>query len=552
MKLSPYSLLIVLLIFFASCSKKSNVPVPVDAGFVMHINGSSLLSKVSWDEFKQGELYKTASEEIHDEFQSKILSNPDSTGIDLKGDAYIFTRSMSRGGYIALTCAIKDEKQFSEFMARATEDKIVKEAGLSVIKDRDNVFTWNNERMVLISNSPNINSNPFTKMGSSANSRYPEDSLVKFASEIYTLKGSNSVGSNKKFTAMMKEPGDMHFWINSGKAYGSSLPAMLSITKLSVLMDGNYTTATLNFDNGKIDINSKTYYNKELTELYKKYGSKNIDESMFNKIPSGNVTGVLAINYPPEGLKAFLTLLGLDGLINMYLSEIGYSIDEFVKATKGDLMFAVTDLVTKEQEVRYGTGPMDVYKTQKPDAKMLFAASVNDETAFQKLITIVTEKINEGGPRVTAMAEKIPYQLKNGWFVAGDSVSVHSFGTGNTSHSFASKFSGHSIGMFVDVQKIITGLNGFYTDSTSRLIADRSAKFWQDVMIYGDIKNEEGIAHMEINLVDKNTNSLKQLNDYLGAIAKEVKAKEDKAKTDMESLVPPPVIDSTKIVPKTK
>src|SRR5262249_39529123 len=162
---------------------------------------------------------------------------------------------------------------------------------------------------------------------------FPADSLFKFAQEVYDLKGKRSIGSNSKFASLLKEKGDAHFWVNTGAMYGGSMPEMLSmISKINLLLEDNYTAATLNFEDGKIVLDTKNYYNKELVGLYKKFSSKNVNEALLKKIPSQNTAAVMAVSFPPEAIKAFVQLLGIDGLINIFLGKEGISIDDFAKA----------------------------------------------------------------------------------------------------------------------------------------------------------------------------------------------------------------------------
>lgn len=71
MKLSIKSLSLIitsiLLLALSSCSKKASVPVPEDAFFVLHIDGASLNSKLSWDEIKKSEWFK----KVYDEAQRR-------------------------------------------------------------------------------------------------------------------------------------------------------------------------------------------------------------------------------------------------------------------------------------------------------------------------------------------------------------------------------------------------------------------------------------------------------------------------------------------------
>lgn len=552
---TPYLLLAALVILFASCSKKAKILVPEDAAIVVHINGASLNSKLSWDEIKQSKWYKIAYRETKDDLSKKILDNPEVSGIDIKSDAYFFVKVQGRNAYTGFTCSIKDEKAFAAFMAKTTEGKPAgKEGDLSIIASGDNVLTWNSSHFVFIGSNSHMRAH--FNFGDDYNprkrQRLTEDSLIKFAKAIYDLKNSESIASNGRFSDLMNEKGDIHLWMNTGKLYGGSLPAVFSLTKASTLFEGNATAAALNFDNGKISIDGKTYYNKELAELHKKYSRKNIDENMLKKIASDNVAAVIAMNYPPEGLKAFLNILGVDGLINMFLGQSDFGIDDFVKANKGDLMLAVSDFEFGEKEIKLDMGDKDyTYKITKPDAKILFATSVNDKASFEKLITLLRGKMGEESGFENKIAGKIRYKLLDNWFIAGtDSGQVNSFSTTNIDQPFIKKISGHPMGGFIDIQKFITGSKpSMESDSSVLRIADESLKYWQDIVFYGgEYKNGGTESHIEINLVDKSTNSLKQLSGYFGLIAKTMKEKEDAYRNWGDE----PKMDTMLVAPKSK
>ena len=527
MKLKPIGLLFpaLLLVVLVSCSKKSNVPVPADAGFVVHINGKSLSSKLSWEEIRQSEWYKLAYEKSTDSLAKQVMNDPASSGIDIEADTYIFMKARGRGAYSALVGSLKDEKTFAAFMEKAMKGKpATREGELSVIRSDKSVMTWKGNRFVMVTDIPDYNVSQDMMGGpnpdmQAPNPGFPADSLAKFASEVYEIKGSSSVGNNEKFASMLQEKGDAHLWINAKGLYGGSLPSILALTKVSLLFDGNVTAATVNFDNGKITLDGKSYYNKELEALYKKHKMVNIDESMLKAISSQNVAAVVAINYPPQGLKEFLTLLGLDGLINMALGQ-DYTIDEFVKANKGDVLFAVSDFgVTGMNPMDSAMGNMG-HTSHKFGAKFLFATSVNDRPAFEKLMSVIQKKLGQTPEAATAMG-RIPYQLKDKWFVAGnDSLTISSYGTSSQDHAFISRISGHPMGGYVDIQKFINGGRPAM-DSAAQQIADQSLKTWQDIVFHGgEFKGDATLSHFEINLVDKNTNSLKQLNAYLGFVAR--------------------------------
>jgi hypothetical protein len=70
------------------------------------------------------------------------------------------------------------------------------------------------------------------------------------------------------------------------------------------------------------------------------------------------------------------------------------------------------------------------------------------------------------------------------------------------------------------------------------------SNIWEDMVMYGgETKNGASISYFEINMVDKNVNSLKQLNGYFNSIAKGYKnsmESDDMRFRGMDTTVAPP------------
>ncbi len=553
-KLSVVAILLVTAA--ASCSKKkSGIPVPADAAFVLHIDGKSIGSKLSWEEVKKGEWFKTAMEEADDATAKAILNDPDESGLDLNSDSYFFVAPRGRGGYTGFVTNLKDVKKFEALAAQMAEGAAIKKDGdISILpNDDDNaVVTWKGNRLVFIADNPEMSSN--AAFGEGRGRSIAIDSLADIAKEIHGLSGKKSLGNNSKFASLLDNKGDMHFWAN-GSAFGAgSLPGPLAMTNMTLLFEDNISTGTLTFDNGKITVKGKSYYNKDLAAIYKKYPMKNLDEGMLKKIP-GNAAAVLALNYPPEGLQEFIRVLGVDGLLNIFLSQAGFSIGDFVAANKGDILLAVSDFTVAEREVTIpmGEGEPYVYKDTKPDAKFLFATSVNDKAAFEKFMGVLRQQIDKNGEGASdAISNMVPYQLKDNWFVAGnDSSAVNNFFTSNANHPFISKIAGHPAGGYIDVQKFLSGSRSAAgQDSTSQAMLNEAVKYWQDIVFYGgEFKNDATETYAEINMVDKNTNSLKQLNSFFSFMANTmINQRKKMMMYDEEVEMPPPAMEDSPVV----
>lgn len=539
----------------SSCGKKAaDVLIPEDVAMVLHINAASLSSKLTWDEIKNSEWFKMASKEgPTNDIQKKIMENPESSGIDLKSDMYLYMQIRANNSYVVVQGKIKDVKAFEATIKNVSDKKtedstgeIKKEGSFSYMGDEDGCLIWTNDRFIIVGNAGDFQSSQ-NIFGTRKKIKITIDSILKYTKDLYGLKQKNSITNDKRYASLASEKGDIHFWLNSSSLIKSSMPAGLDLFKAASLLEGNVTGYTVNFENGKITANTKSWFNNELGALMKKYKPGNLNTDMLKRIQGKELSVVFAMNYPPEGLKEFLKLFGVDGMINGFIGEVGLTIDDFVKANKGDLLFAVSDFSVRDTQMRLeGMGKNDFgFSTPRPDANVLFATSINDKPSFDKMIDVLKTQISKnGGAKDLAM---IKYTVKDNWFIASNvQESLDGFAAGNTTdHSFIGKISGHPMGGFIDFQKLSSGIKTKQLGGTEKIFTSDN-KVWENMVFYGgEMKEGAFVAYMEVNLFDKNTNSLKQINSYMNTVAKTTQEEMNRRMNDfdrslMDSIPPKP------------
>lgn len=511
------------LLFFTSCknSTTTGISIPKDASIAVHINSSSLSSKLSWEEIKSTNWFKEMYSEAKDSLAQKILTDPENSGIDTKSPLAFFMKKQGKGGYGVFEGTVKDATTFEAFLKKANPSADVKKEGEWSFINTNNkgVVSWDGSRFAFIVDMPMMGMSGPYAYASTADASFPVDSLKKFVTGVLKLDNDNSLNDDERFTALLKEEGDVHLWMNSEKLYSGMVGGVMSMMKLNSLFEGNVSASTLNFDAGKITMKSKQYYGKELTDLIKKYEPKPIGAEVINRIPSQNVIGAFVMNYPPEGWKAFIKMAGFDGMINAFLGKYNYNFDELMAAYKGQMLIAATDLTMKQEKQTF-EGTDYTHTSVKPDVTMLFALSVNNKASFDKLIGIAqSEMNNEGGQQALS---KISYKVNNDWFAisnSGETVDKFLAG-GNNNVPFADKIGGHPIGFYIDIQKIMKSSQPTVTEAPSLSALEASMKLWQDVvMTGGEIKDGAMTAEFTVNLIDKKTNSLKQINQYIEQLA---------------------------------
>ena len=497
-------------ICLSSCKNgKTGLFVPKDATFVLQINTPSLTSKLSWKEITASKWFQDMQSETHDSLSKKLMENPDVSGIDTKEGFAFFMKKQGYGAYTALEGTLNNSLAFEIFNKARTHGATVHQEGdLRYMYSEDHsLMSWKDSKFIYISDASAAM--PAGQMSEHHDGHYfATDSLKKFTLDLFALNSSNSNENDEHFQSLMKENGDLQLWMN-GNSFIQSMPGngLASLFALNPVFQGNVATMTVSFDAGKISMKAKQYYGKEMTAVMDKYPMKPVTKDLVNRIPGQNISGVFVMNYPPEAIKEYLRLANLDGMANGFLGQYNYSLDELIQATKGQMVLALTNFSLGQPSVPTAENP---YQRPNVDIQYLLAVSVNNKPSFDKLVQLAVSKVPD-----TTLLSKVSFKVTNDWFAFSNSQNnVDAFISGaNNNVPFADKITGHPFGFYIDIQKILQGMNGATHDNSGAMAA--SLATWKDfIMTGGDYKDGVSTANMEINLVDQSTNSLKQLNQY--------------------------------------
>ena len=511
----------------ASCSKTNTQGkmIPKDAAVVIELDGKSLTDKLPWSEIKQNALFMemNADTTLPPTLKS-LLNNPDNAGIDTKADLLFFVVKDSVGGYIGFEGNVKDEKTFKTFNEEVTKNGTPSEKdGVNFISKYPVCVGYTKEKFVYIFDAPQLAQmdelNRRMKMDSITLKKVSGRDIGAVCKAIFALQESNSLAKDEKFSRLLKETGDIRFWINGEQLSKSAASAgVLAMVNLDKFYKGYVNTGTLNFGNGKMLMKAKTYASEDIVNLFKKYSGGKIDEEMIKHMPGKDVMAIMAFNFKPEAIRDLVKMTGLDGLINMGVQKLGFTMDDFIKANKGDIVLGLSDLVLKTDTTTYNfkDQPKNMSMRPKPDFNFIFSASIGDKNAFNKIV----EAGRKIGSTQFSDSSKMPiaYNLNSNYFVMSNTKqnADQYLAKASTNFDFISNISGEPFGGYINIQSLLKAFGSMATkDSSAKIAYDASLKMWDNVLWKGGNYSDGGIQQtVEINLVDKTTNSLKQLNAY--------------------------------------
>jgi hypothetical protein len=534
----------MIIFLFSSCGKRNEAGkmIPSDALFVTQVNIKSLNNKLSWDEIKKTSWYqKVYSDSSTPDWRRKILDNPSASGIDFDEGLTFFVAKNAGTEYFAAEGKLKSEKDFEQFNKNFNPSQTAKKEGninVLILKD-NNVVGWNDDHFIYVMN-PETTSSQMYKWRDSSNfqNTVPVDKSAELSSickNLFSLKSDSSLSKNDHFASLLKENGDIHVWQNSEAIIkSSSALGMLGMLKLDAFTKDNFSTYTVNFDKGKIVVDQKIYASKELTDIVKKYTGNSINMDMIKNIPSQNVLGLFAFNFKPEGITELIKLTGADGIVNSYAQELGFTLYDFSKATDGNWLLSFSDF------------KMNPDTLNKPSLNYVLSAGIGDKASLQKIIDAAKKTTSQLGKD-----SAVNYVMNDKVIAFGSSTSfANQYLAGNNNKfDFADKISGHPVAFYLDIHKILTEFSTLKTDHADRKeMLNESLNTWNNIIASGGEFKDNGFTfHAEINLINKDTNSLKQLSNYLDNMYKINEARKDRSTAKLDSLLVPPPIDTVNV-----
>ena len=529
------------MLLMVSCKKKNEAGkfIPGNAAAVAVFDGVSLTKKLSWEEIKQGEMFKQAYlDSSLSQMAKSVMDNPENTGLDVKNNITVFVVKDSSGGYGAVTGIIKDAAKFKNYLTATVKDGVASTSGkIQFITKDDYTLSWNEDRFYMVSEIKGLANNPML-----GGMDFPTDSirdmdsviipvkstmnLTAIAEKLYQIEAKNSLTENEKFGEVMSKEGDIKFWINvealQSNSMGMAAMAMLNVGKLT---KDSYYTGVANFEDGKVVMDIMSYSGKELSALWKKYEGDDMDTKIIAQSPIKDPAVLISMNYQPKGLKALLELTGLEGFANLGATKFGFTVDDFINGQNGKMLIVIGD-VTKDS-------------SGKMEPKGFFTVGIKDKVAFAKIIAAAKK---EAG---MVPAGKAEYAVNDNNFAIGTPgiATAYLNGKSNNNYTFLDRIKGGPVGGFINIDYL---LNNTRSSTNPTAMDSLNVAMWDNIVFNGGKFVDGGITqHLELNMKDKKTNALKQLNTYINKMAVEEKKRKElmeKEGPKMDEVVAAPVM----------
>ncbi|RPE13694.1 DUF4836 family protein [Chitinophaga lutea] len=531
----------IAVLLLSACSKapEQGKHIPKTAALVLGINSKQIQEKLVTEGLTVDKLFEAVQQKDTSNEMAKALKEAENSGVDLKGDVFVAMVPGDKGnGYVMAVAKLKDAAKFETFLKEKSKKEIKAGKDFKFMEDEDGAVGFNNETIIGVfsfdankfgGDAYGPENDPFAALGDSAAPAAPKAPEKANAPEIldglFHLKADESVGTIESFKAVQKEKGDVLFWMSSEQIYAfnpgtpSGVAALVS-TNVKKLTAGSFQTAAVHFENGKIKVNSNAYAGTEMKEIMKKYPMEKVNMSMLETYPSDNVLGFVLMNFDLRMLGDILKLVGMDGFANMGLAEAGITLDDVLKAFKGEFALIGSDFSVVSQPSAWDS----TYKTTKPQAKWVFNLKVGDKAAFEKIMSspriapMFTKKGNEYVPNEGLSGEMGVSISNERILLSSDAELMAAYAAGKgkvkLDEGIESKAKGNVMSMYFSIEKMVNNIPAEEMKVPDSVLNDIKGLLKDFTVATEPYNGTSQKSTIELNFKNEGQNTLVQLANF--------------------------------------
>jgi hypothetical protein len=343
-----------------------------------------------------------------------------------------------------------------------------------------------------------------------------------------------SLASVEQFTDMFSEKADGYLFTSSNSSVEALKKTPFNLPKLEELLKDNYTAATLHFEQGKMRIQSTNYFNPTLSSLLRQYAGPVVNWSLVNDYPEGEINMLALASFQPALIGGILQHLELKSFADNFLNKSGLTLDEALKAFKGEIAVVVSDLSVQEPDPMKRKDELTLQRGL-PGGKLLVRLPVGEKASYLKLMETGVKNgwlVKKGttyrsAPEFSALGSFLIADEQNIYIASDSSVYSNYLAAAGKKNKFLNSTSFQSYNaastlFYINIASTIRGLTKADDSYTFHQASSIIASTVKEMTISSDNFDGKSVHNnMELTMQDAKTNSLVSLTKMMSALEKE-------------------------------
>ena len=316
-----------------------------------------------------------------DKEKMKLFMNAKDNGIDIEKPMYMMTDKEKDQFAFSFIGWLDDQAKFETNFSKISETKITIDKAKNLIYSDKNLIGSIKDDMIVLSRTAG---NPMGNlMGGGYAPSGEGEATEKFYTEFWTRKPTEKEALIAQVTKSLEADADMSAWVNVYAVVNTLSRGYVETLAVNKLLLDAGVGVNLNFDKGKIDFKTNTFFNEEMQKLVEKYyDGKGVDYDIVRNIDVDKAKMYSVGFFSVDFLKYFVKEAGFEPIANQVLESKGLTLEDITAALNGKYAFAAF----QEQPV----DPNDPYAYPKPSG--VFALGINGDKANKIIDMIVADE----------------------------------------------------------------------------------------------------------------------------------------------------------------
>lgn len=343
-----------------------------------------------------------------------------------------------------------------------------------------------------------------------------------------------SLATVEQFTDMFSEKADGYLFTSSNSSVEALKKTPFNLPKLEELLKDNYTAATLHFEQGKMRIQSTNYFNPTLSSLLRQYAGPVVNWSLVNDYPEGEINMLALASFQPALIGGILQHLELKSFADNFLNKSGLTLDEALKAIKGEIAVVASDLSVQEPDPMKRKDELTLQRGL-PGGKLLVRLPVGEKASYLKLMETGVKNgwlVKKGttyssAPEFSALGSFLIADEQNIYITSDSSVYNNYLAAAGKKNKFLNStqfqsYNAASTLFYVNIASTIRGLTKADDSYTFHQATSIIASTIKEMTISSDNFDGKSVHNnLEVTMQDAKTNSLVSLTKMMSALEKE-------------------------------
>ena len=373
--------------------------IPNDVDIIITSNAKNLFELITISDIDTNFLGEMILKDVNrgkDEQRTSI----EDLGIDVKSNAYYFSKHINNIGFHSFFVELKNKKQFEANFSERKLEKIETEKGYSYIKGYSNITIWNDNYLLLIKGKTSMEEKGF-------------ESVKDYAFAVLENKMSTSISTNKNFQKAKKRNSVATVWVRD---YGNLMTELAYSLRKFVFSSYGFNgkdligvdeiTANLYFEKDNANMKVDVSVDDELKDAFKKMYNKKMSTNLLKNLNSKEILAFFSLSvnseevllqYPRLVKKMYgMMLPGKEEEIEFGTDLFSLIIDEKAigDLVTGDVLLVLNDFSKKEVEYTTYKYDEEYKRTEVVETKeetvpdITFMIGTKEEALLNKLFQI--------------------------------------------------------------------------------------------------------------------------------------------------------------------